>query len=545
MADQTRKNFYERRKGALELERSTFIPHWKELAQYILPRKARFFVEDRNRGDKRYQSIINSRGTQAVKVSRAGLLSGVMSPSRPWFNLETEDAGLMESQKVRAWLDAVTKKMLGVYNRSNLYSVAPIMIGDVLLFATGSMVQLEDDKDVVRFYAHPIGSYVISQDERYNVNTHIRDFQMTVEQLVKEFKIENCSTRVAALYKKGDFDQWITVCHYVGPNPEYDGDKLDSKYKKIASVTWELGCQERGTTSEYRYLRESGFDEFPYYVPRWDLTGEDVWGTDSPGMVALGDIKQLQLEERRKMQAIDKMVNPPLKGPASVKNVPVSSLPGGLTIYDQDVGKDGLAPIYQVEPRISELKEDMQHVESRINEAFFVDLFFAITQMEGVQPRNQLELTQRNQERLLQLGPVLERLHNDFLSNMIERTFNIMARKGLLPAPPDELAGQPLSVKFVSSLAMAQRSAQIAAINDMRLFVTESASGGFPEAADKFNADEAISELSLVMGVPANIIRSAEEVAQIREQRGQAQAQQHQQDQLAQLSQQIVSTSRN
>lgn len=535
----TAKNFYERRRSALLQERSTFEAHWKELSQFILPRKGRFFVEDRNKGEKRYQSIINSRATQAAKVSRAGLMSGVMSPSRQWFNLETESDELMEIQEVRVWLEAVRKKMMGVYNRSNLYNVAPLMLADLILFGTGSMCQLEDDKTVVRFYSQPVGSYCIAQDNRYMVNTLVRDFQMTVEQIVDEFGIENCSTRVADLYKKGDVDQWITVCHYVGPNPQYVEGKSLSKNKQIASVTWEQGCQEKD-----KYLRESGFDEFPYYVPRWDLTGEDVWGTDCPGMVALGDVKQLQLEEKRKAQAIDKMVNPPLKGPASLKNVPVSSLPGGLTIYDQDLTKEGLTPLYQVDPRIVELKEDMMGIEKRINEAFFVDLFFAITQMDGIQPRNQLELTQRNQERLLQLGPVLERLHNDFLSNMIERTFNIMARKGLLPEPPSVLAGQPLSVKFVSSLAMAQRSSQVAAINDIRLFVTEMASGGFPDIVDKFDADQALDEMSLITGAPPSIIRSDEVAAARRQQRQEAMAQEQQQQMAIELSQQLNTTTR-
>lgn len=535
----TKRDFYEKRRSALLQERSTFEAHWKELSQYILPRKGRFFVEDRNKGDKRYQSIINSRATQAAKVSRAGLLSGVMSPSRPWFNLETEDDELMQVQEVRIWLEAVRKKMMGIYNRSNLYNVAPIMLADLVLFGTGSMCLLEDDKTVVRFYAQPIGSYTIAQDNRYDVNTHIREFQMTVEQLVDEFGIENCSARVTDLYKKGDYDQWVTICHYVGPNPKYEDGKEASKYKKIASVTWEQGCQEKE-----KYLRESGFDEFPYFVPRWDLTGEDVWGTDCPGMIALGDVKQLQLQEKRKSQAIDKMVNPPLKGPASLKNVPVSSLPGGLTIYDQDLTKEGLSTLYTVDPRLAELKLDNDGIEKRINEIFYVDLFFAITQMEGIQPRNQLELTQRNQERLLQLGPVLERLHNDFLGNMIERTFNIMARKGLLPEPPSVLAGQPLTVKFVSSLAMAQRSSQITAINDIRLFVTEMASGGFPDIIDKFDADQALDEMAQISGAPPTVIRSDEEVATRRQQRQEAMAQEQQQQTAIELSQQLSTTTR-
>ena len=48
-------------------------------------------------------------------------------------------------------------------------------------------------------------------------------------------------------------------------------------------------------------------------------------------MDALGDIKQLQLEQKRKAQAIDKNVNPPMIADPSMKNEPASLLPGAVT----------------------------------------------------------------------------------------------------------------------------------------------------------------------------------------------------------------------
>lgn len=540
MAEQSKRKVISKRKAALEEERSSFIAHYKELAEYMLPRRGRFSLTDRNKGDKRYKSIINSAATQAIKVSRAGLMSGVMSPSRPWFALATEDPDLMDSQNVRIWLDACTAKLNSVFNKSNLFNMAPVMFGELLLFGTGAMSHLDDDEHVARFYTHTVGSYCIAQNERYEVDTLVREFEMTTEQLIEAFGLDAVSAQVKNAYDSGNYDQWWPVVHYTGPNNYREVGRLDSKNKKFMSCYYEVNCNE----DPNKILRESGFDEFPAYVPRWDLTGEDVYGTDCPGMIALGDVKQLQLEEKRKAQAIDKMVNPPLKGPPSLQNVPVSSLPGGLTIYDQDATKEGLTPIYQVEPRIAELKEDLDGITRRINEIFFNDLFFAITQMEGIQPRNQLELTQRNQERLVQLGPVLERLQSEFLAKLIERTFNQLARKDMLPLPPIELEGQPLKVEFVSSLAMAQRSTQVNSIQQLRLFISECIQSGMSEAVDKFDADQAIDEMSLILGAPAKLIRSDEQVAEIREGRRQAAEQQQQQQLAAAATEQLVQVSR-
>jgi hypothetical protein len=54
--------------------------------------------------------------------------------------------------------------------------------------------------------------------------------------------------------------------------------------------------------------------------------GGDVYG-NSPGMEALGDVKQLQQEQLRKSQGIDYMTNPPLQVPTNLKNRDVDRCP--------------------------------------------------------------------------------------------------------------------------------------------------------------------------------------------------------------------------
>ena len=78
--------------------------------------------------------------------------------------------------------------------------------------------------------------------------------------------------------------------------------------------------------------------------------------------------------------------------------------------------------------------------------------------MQGIQPRNEEELLQRNEERLLQLGPPLERVHGEFLSRMVTRTFNQAVNAGIIPPAPEIIQRRNLEVRFISSLAMAQRS---------------------------------------------------------------------------------------
>jgi hypothetical protein len=190
---------------------------------------------------------------------------------------------------------------------------------------------------------------------------------------------------------------------------------------------------------------------------------------------------------------------------------------------------------------LNELRADIKEVEQRINDAFFVQLFKPITMMEGIQPKNQFELMQRNQEALLELGPVLERIHGEFLSRLIDRQLKQMFKADLLPPAPEEMQGQEIRVEYISSLAMAQRAVATGGIDRLAAFVGGLVGAGFQSAADKFDADQAIDEYSSLIGVPPRLVVPDEQVAAIREQR----AQQQQQMQMMEMAKQAAETAKS
>lgn len=523
----SKRDYLNRRLSGLKTERSTFDSHWKDLSEHIQPRRGRFEISDRNRGEKRHNKIINSRATMALRTASSGLMANLTSPARPWFRLETPNFELMENAGIKIWLSDVENIIRSIFNHSNLYNVLPTVYTELLLFGTGAMSHVDDFEDVARFYPHTIGSYYIAENDRREIDTFYREFEWTTYAIVSEFGYENVSHQIKEAYDRGNYESWWEIVHAVEPNPNYDPNKsnTNSKFKKYRSIYYEPGIDKNAKESIFR---ESGFDIFPVYVPRWDTTGEDIYATNCPGMTALGDVKALQIEEKRKAQAIEKMVNPPLKGPGSLANIPVSSLPGGITTYDSDTTREGLMPIYQVDPRLAELMNDIAQTEERIDRAFYVDLFLAISQMRGVQPRNELELMQRQEEKLLMLGPVIERLFDDLLDPLIDRTFNQGLRAGIFPDPPQELEGQELEVRYISSLAQAQRAVGTGTIERVATFIGQLAAAQGPEGLaiwDKFDADQAVDEYSSMVGVPPRLIVPDEVVAEQRAARAQQQQQ--------------------
>ena len=180
------------RKASLWNERSSWDSIWKDISSYQQPRTGRFIATDRNRGDKRSNSILDNTATYAARTLAAGLMSGMTSPARPWFRLEIEDADLMESGAVRAWLHDTAKLIRRVFASSNTYRVLHSIYGELGLFGTACSMVLPDFENVIHHYPLTIGEYALATNAQGAVDTVVREFQMTVEQMVEQFGLEAC-----------------------------------------------------------------------------------------------------------------------------------------------------------------------------------------------------------------------------------------------------------------------------------------------------------------------------------------------------------------
>lgn len=513
MAAETLKERLTKQLGQLETERNSFEPHWRDLSDFINPRGSRFLTSDVNRGDRRNTKIVDPTASMANRTLSSGMMSGITSPARPWFRLATPDPAMMNYGPVKQWLEVVQNRMNDMFNKSNLYQSLPIMYSSLGTYGTAAMAVLEDNEDIIRTYPFPLGSFYIANSPRLSVDTAYRKLSMTVRQLVMEFGIDKVSSSVKGMWESGTYEKWIDVIHAVYPNIDRDNGKLDAKNKRVKSVYYE----ESGDND--KVLRESGFDDFPILAPRWEVNGEDVYGSSCPGMLALGQVKALQLEQRRKSQLIDKATNPPMVGPSSLKNQRVSLLPGDITYIDQMGSQDGFKPAYLVNPNTADLLADIQDTRSIINSSYFVDLFMML---QNVNTRSMPveAVIEMKEEKLLMLGPVLERLNDEFLDPLIDRAFSIMVSKNLLPQPPDVMQGMPLRIEYISVMAQAQKSIGLGSLERFVGFVGGLAQAK-PEALDKINVDQAIDSYAEMSGVSPTVVVPAEDVQQIREDRQQ------------------------
>jgi hypothetical protein len=491
-----------------------------ELIKFFTPRAGRFAGSTTTRnansdGSKKHQHLYDNTPLRAIDVATAGLMAGMTSPARPWFRLKTPDNKLNEVHAVKVWLRAVEDTLKDIFAHSNTYRAYRRAYESLVTIGTAADIKVADFEDVTRHYPLSTGEYCLGLDDREEVNTLYRKFQMSTEQVVSRFGLKNCSDRVKNMYNNAKFNEPVDILHGIEPRRERDPMKLDSQ-----NMPW-TSCYLEADGNTEEFLRVSGHRRFPGWAPRWKVNGHDAYG-EAPAMRAIGDNKQLQQEQVRKSQAIDFQTMPPLQVPTSLADA-VEKGPGGITMVDS-IGP-GIKSAWDVNLNLEMLLNDIQDVRIRINQALFVDMFLMFSSARrGVQPPTAEEIVAQKEEQLLMVGPVLENLHDEMLSRDIQATFEDALAAGILPPLPAELSGQPLVIHFVSTLAQAQRLIGVNSLDRMVGTLT-TLSGIKPETVDKLDGDATVEAYADMLGVPPDIIVGKAQVALIRQQRAQQQAQ--------------------
>jgi hypothetical protein len=507
----------QRRWDALKEERSSWMSHWKDISEVLLPRAGRFLPTENNRGGKAaFRKILDSTGTRALRTLSGGMMSGMTSPARPWFRLTTFNPELDESYEVKVWMSQVTSLMQMVFYKSNTYRALQMAYEELGAFGTSATLIYDDFDRVIHCHPLTIGEFAIATDSRGRVNTVYREFRMTVAMLVQEFGLANVSRTVKDMYDRGQLDEWVEVINAIEPRTERDPRKTDAKNMPYLSVYFEKSG-DKG-----KVLRETGFTEFPAMCARWSVTGGDIYGT-SPGMEALGDLCQLQQMQFRKSQAIDYKVHPPVLIPSEMKNMGTQFLPGGVIPYSNAQQAQQIRSAYMVDLDLNSLLVDIQDVRQRINEAFYRDIFMLMVNSTD-KTMTATEVTERHEEKMLLMGPVLERLNAEMLDPLINIVFNKLVQADLLPPLPEDLQGQQLNVEFISILAQAQKAISTNSVDRM-FSVLGNLAGMRPDIVDNVDLDFWPQWYADALGVDPRFIVSGKKVAVIREQRAQAEQQ--------------------
>ncbi len=550
-ANERALRYSEGRLLGLRVNRYSWWTHWRELADFFLPRRYKWIVTPNQmaRGSPINQHILDSTGVICARNLASGLVSGKSSPTRPWFKLRVGTVDSTQTRPTSLWLAECERLLYLIFSESNFYNSIAQYYFDLVIFGTASMLIYEDFENVINCINPCAGEYYVDIDGKYRPTIFYREFTMTVSAVVGEFGYENCSGSIQQLYDDpggANLTRELIVAHSIEPNDDGRGPDFGfSDRYKFRELYWEWGGSASPQGSNYSpqgFLRKQGYYSMPNITCRWDLVSNDPYGR-SPGMDGLPDQKQVQLESRRKAQAIDKMVNPPLVADVQLKNQPASLLPGGMTYlqgYAQS-GKPAISSIYDTHQfPVEPISADIVLAQQRLSKIFFNDVLMTASQFETRSNVTAVEWNMRKSESMVALGPALDRIDYECLGPTIDRVFDIASRAGILPPAPPEIQGQMININYVSMLKQAQDATAASGIQSL-LQLGGELEGIKPGSMMNIDVDYALDKFSSLNNNDPKMIRPPAVVAQMRAD----EAQQQQQAQQAAMAEQLSKSAGN
>lgn len=497
----------------LKSDRSVWENHWRDVAQYVLPRKEHIAGEYLNSGEKKGQQVYDATAVHANELLGSALHSMLTNPSTQWFGLSVGDDSIDNLPDVRKYFEECTRIMHNVFNYSNFQTEVHETYLDLGSLGTTTLRIEEDDILHVRFFAEPITEVTIDENSKGIVDTTFREFSWTLRQVVEEWGLQALTEEQQRTYNANP-DTKITIVHAILPysSQELKHNKGGLKGKKYASVYLDKQCK--------RILDEKGFNEFPTVVPRWTKISGELYGR-SPAMKALPDIKMLNSMKKTTIRSAQKQVDPPVQAPDDGMTLPLKLSPNAVNYYR--AGTNSRIEPIQTGGRIDFGYQAIQDQRTAIREAFFIDQL----QLNDGPQMTATEVQQRTEEKLRLLGPILGRQHHEFLKPLIERVYSVLNRKRLLPEPPSILEKKRLQVQYISMIARSQKSIDAQTITRtlqsvMGLVETN------PEMLDNIDTDKVLRHNARLLGVPENLMVPEDQVEKVRQGRAQMQQQQMQ-----------------
>ncbi|MDE7468983.1 MAG: head-tail connector protein [Desulfovibrionaceae bacterium] len=472
----------------IESMRGPWEEVWRDIKKYIIPHRG--FALDNEEVSTHSSHIVDATATRALRITASGLLSGLTSPARPWFRLYFANPEDGESVENRIWLDSVEEIVRNVLLQTGFYQTAHAMFTELIAYGSASVYIESHPLRDIQFYCLSCGEFAWAGDDSGAVDTVVRRYQAPIRCVAERFGVDSLSREHRELLQYNPYSL-IELVHVVFPS-------TDHRAMPFQSITYIAST----TTNDILHI--GGYWEFPYIVARWDATSSSIYGY-SPAMDTLPDVKMLQEMAKSQITAIHKVVNPPMKVPASFKTK-LNLIPGGPN-YVTATQNESITPLYQINPDVHALSTKIEDVRKAIKEGFFTDLFLMFQGKSSVMTAQ--EVIERSDEKLLVLGPVIERHQTEILTPLLKRTLAILDRAGILPPSPEGSNLHTCSIEYVSALAQAQK---VHTGNTIRQMVKDIAllQTLEPTVAQRVDYAQVVEELAKCNAVPTRILNVEE-----------------------------------
>lgn len=529
----------------LEQAKQPWLIPWQRIGEFVRTRK-QDFTTPVVQASFLTGKIFDSTAPNAAHLMASSLVGQLFPNSKRAFRI-VPPRGMRkqakQSKEVRRYFERVTEEICNAFDHPSagfMLALQEYMEDQVAFGTSGIYVKESNDDDMpVTFTVVDCKVACIDDDKEGFVDTVYIKRRVSVKQLVEEYGLDRVSEESADAYNNGDLDRMVTVVNAVEPRTQGKG-AFGAAGFPIASIHIEMEAN--------KVLKNSGFYDMPIFMARfWKMAGE-IYGR-SPAFEAMPDIIELNIKREYTTVAEEKILNPPIAffQDGSLGGGTLRTGAGAVNVF-QVSGRMMQSDPFKQLITIGDIKPTYQRITELIE---IIKRHFMLDRLLDLNNNSRMTLGEaqiRNQLRGESLSSVYSRQITEFFNRLIEHVFSVMWNRGLLGYPAndprakeaEDRGAEPFiipqsildlqdadadayEIEFVSPAAHIIRQAELQGIQQTITFAVET-SGVSPDILDNLDMDEAMRVVQELTGAPPSIMRSLEEVDEIRNQRAQSQA---------------------
>lgn len=534
----------------LKARKQSLVPLYDLISEYVYNRKYDGYGIP-NAGIFADEDIYDNTAQRANGIMANVMVNNIwpngprtFSVGRTWDTPDTEE--------IKKYFEFVNQQMYSVMDntRAGLQTALDEYMLDQGAYGISGVYVEEKDTDPatpIRYKSWGIKDMLVDEGPDGLIDTIFSEKEMSIRNAVRVYGLEKLPSNARELYKKGEVEKPLKILHVIEPRLDRDPSKKGAKDMPIASIHIELSTR--------KILKESGLEEMPVFVGRFSKVPGEIYGR-SPAMVAMADILEINATREAISVATEKQLDPPLAvyDDGALGGGDIDTSAGAVNVFSVtgrlNTGKP-IEPLYTV----GELQSSYNHIDvlkETINNHFYLDRLLDFNN-ETRMTLGEAQL--RNALRGQSLGAFYARQENEVVTPIIERTFNILLKRGRLgvvsgsqeemdllvhgiqPVYIPNVLVEKMSrgediyeITYLSPAKRTMQSEELRGIIETANFAVGVAPAS-PEILDNIDFDKLITRVAKLSGAPMELIKDSTTVKKLRDARAQQQAQ------LAQLEQ--------
>lgn len=490
---------------------NSFRTLWQSVADLMFPQTFGI-TTTYSPGQELMTNLFDDTAVEEAQNMASGLVNNLFPAGQLFFSI-VGTGPTREQAEVRRYLSYLTERVHEQIFNSNFLAQVSNTIHYWVLFGIGSLYTDWTARDGLNYRDYAIGTYQCLENSRGVIDTIILTCPQTARQIVQDYGDKSGAAVTQAYSRPETRNNDFNVIHIVRPREDFDPNPILRAATRMPVES--IYVQEKDAV----ILDESGYDEFPFAVPRYQVTYGEVYGRGR-GTALLARVRTLNRLAKDYLEMSNKWVNPPKEVLESFEGQ-VDVTPGALNYVQQrnsigpiEMGAHGAYPV---------TKDILEYYREGVRQGFFKNAFEALTNLTGDR-RTTTEIIERLKEGMKKLSKPMGRLFIELLTPCITRTILLLIRNGVVASPPQELRGTDFKIEFINPLALALRDQQARA-GQYWVAALGNAEAIFPGVTDNVDSDKWARDLGESLGVKTDHIRPVRHRDDIRRERQEKQQQ--------------------